>query len=168
MPRGLLAEDLLVVLDRAADLRGGVLGVALQMTRQLDVGHRLPGQPLVAQQRQDRVIERRGGQLDLARIGQLAVQRNDLRQQLHLLVEQPLLLLLGPVLPLLAKLGQLGNDFERERMDPHQVGPALQVENVVLREALAGPRGGVDAQAALLIQLVIARVRPDHLVRVGP
>ena len=96
---------------------------------------------------------------------QLAVQRHDLPQQLHLLVQQPLLFLLRPAAALVAELGQLGVVLEGQRVDPHQVRPALQVDDVLLVESLAGLLGRVDAQAALLVQLVVAREGPDHLVR---
>ena len=95
------------------------------MLRQDHVGHGPAGLALVPQQRQNRMVERRGRQLDLAPLLQLAVQRDHLGQQLHLLVQQPLLLLLGPVLALVAKLGQLRVVLEGQRVDPDQVRPAL-------------------------------------------
>ena len=114
------------------------------------------------------MIEGRGRQFDLAALGQFAVQRNDLGQQLHLLVEQPLLFVLGPVLALVAELGQLVVLLERHRVNPGQVRPALQVENVPLREALGGPGGRIDRQAALLIQLEVARDRAGSSGPDGP
>ena len=105
------------------------------------------------------------GKLDLPAIGQFPVQRNHLPEQLHLLLEQPLLFVFGPVAALVAKLGQFFVQLERQRMDPSQVRPALQIEDVALRESLGGPGGRIDRQAALLIQLVVAREGPDHLVR---
>ena len=88
---------------------------------------------------------------------QFPMQRHDLPEQFHLLVQQPLLLLLGPAAALVAELGQLGVLLERQRVDPHQVRPALQVDEVFLVEPLAGLLGRIDPQAALLIQLVVAR-----------
>ena len=68
-------------------------------------------------------------------------------EQLHLLVQQPLLLLLRPAAALVAELGQLGVLLERQRMDPHQVRPALQVDDVFLVEPLAGLFGRIDPTA---------------------
>ena len=90
------------------------------------------------------------------------------RKQLHLLVQQPLLLLLRPAAALVAELGQLGVLLEGQRMDPHQVRPALQVDDVLLVEPLAGPFGRIDRQAALLIQLVVARDRAGSSGPDGP
>ena len=50
-----------------ANVQGGILGIAAGVARQLHVGHRFAGQLLVEQQRQDRMVERRRRQLDLAR-----------------------------------------------------------------------------------------------------
>ena len=161
----LLPEQLFVELDRPAEMLAGVFGVAFEVLGQHHVGHRPPRQPLVPQQRQDRMVEGRGRQLHLPALQQLAVQRHHLPEQLHLLVQQPLLLLLGPVAALVAELGQLGVVLEGQRVDPHQVRPALQVDEVLLAEPLAGPLGRIDPQAALLVQLVVARIGPDHLVR---
>ena len=71
MPRGPFAEVADVALDRAAHLHGGVVGVSAAIARQGDVGHGLARGRFFDQQRQNRVIERRRGQLDLAPRGQL-------------------------------------------------------------------------------------------------
>ena len=72
MPRGGLPKMRCVLLDGPAHVDGGVLGIAAGVARQLHVRHRLAGQLLVEQQRQDRMVKRRRRQLDLAALGQLA------------------------------------------------------------------------------------------------
>jgi hypothetical protein len=42
----------------------------------------------------------------------------------------------------------------------------LQVEDVALGEAFGRARGRVDRQAPLLVQVEVAGIGPDHLVRV--
>ena len=76
----LLSEEFFVRFDPPADLFPRVLGVTFQVRRQGDVGHRPTRQTLVAQQRQDGVIERRGGQLHLSPLHKLPVQRHDLAE----------------------------------------------------------------------------------------
>ncbi len=131
----LAAEYALMIFDRAGHLRRRIFGVALQMPRQIDVRHRLPGQALVDQQRQDRMIKGRCRQLELSAGGQLTVQRNHLPQQFELLVEQPLFFVFRPMLPFAAKLGQVGIDLEGDRMEPDEIAPALQIEHVVRAKA---------------------------------
>ena len=164
-PPRFLAEEFLVRLDRPAKVFLCVLGVALEVRRQADVGHRPTRQSLVQQQRQDGVIERRGGQLDLSPLHQFAVQRHDLAEQLHLPVQQPLLFLLRPAAALAAELVQFGVLLEGQRMDPHQVRPTLQIDDVLLVKSLPRFLGRVDRQPPLFVQLEIAREGANHLVR---
>ena len=71
----------------------------------------------------------------------------------------------APATSLFAELGQLAVFFEHQRMEPRQVAPALQIDDVLLAEPLARPLNWIDLPATLLEQLVVAPVRPDHLVR---
>ena len=85
------------------------------------------------------MIERRGGQLDLTAIGQLAVQRNHLPQQLHLLVRAASCFSFSlQLLALWRELRQVLVELESQRMNPSQVRPALQVENVAVGKSLGG------------------------------
>ena len=138
----------------------GVFGIAVAISRQDYVGHRLARQPLVEQQRQDRVVERESWS---ARPGPASASSRcsgiTRRQQLALLVQQPLLLVFGIVAALGLEFGQLGILLEQQGMDPRQVRPDLEVAQVALaepREAPARPnrsqadatckaRGSVDA-----------------------
>ncbi len=143
-----------------------ILGVALQVPRQLGMVHGLPGQSLVPQQRQDRVIKGRGRELHLAALGQLFVQRHDFAQELHLLCQQPLLFALRPVATFVAELRQLRVALESQRMHPGEVRPADQVDQVPLVESLRRSRCGIDGQPALLVQLEVSAVGADVVVRV--
>ena len=95
------------------------------------------------------------------------MQRHDFCQQLQLPVQQPLLFGLAPMFPFVAEFGQVLVLLERQRMNPGEVRPALQIDNVALCKALGGPRGRIDRQAPLLVQLQIAAVGTNHMVRVN-
>ena len=161
-----LAEQVGVLRDRPADVHRGVFGVAAGVARQLALGHRLAGQLLVEQERQDRVEIGRRGQFDLARLGEPAVQRQDLPQDLQVLVEHALLFRLREVAALGEQFAQGRILLEGERVDPGEVEPDLQVPEVAFAEAAQGFAGGVAAGGAALVQLGVARERTDHVVRV--
>ena len=114
--RGPAAEQPLVLLDGPADVQLGVVGIAARVLRQADVGHGLAGQLLVEQQRQDGVIVRRRRQLDLARLGEAAVQRQDLPEDVEVRVEQAGLVGLAEVPALVAQVAQ-GVVVRRRRAD---------------------------------------------------
>ena len=153
-----------MALDGAADVDLGVLGVTLAIRGEGHVGHRLAGQLLIEQERQNRMIVRSGRQLDLSPFGELAVQGDHLGQQVALLVQEPLLLVFGVVPPLGFERGQLGVFLEQQRVDPGQVRPDLKVAEVAGAESSGGPLGGVGPRSAKHVQLMISRVRPDHRV----
>ena len=90
----------------------------------------------VAQQRQDRVVERRGRKLDLAGRGQLLVDRNDGAEQLELhLSKHPLVLLaVGPLLPHQRLQPRIG--AQPVGVHPGELVPHLQIAQVVGREAV--------------------------------
>ena len=138
-PPGSRAEPPDVALHGPADVDLGVVGIALAIARQGHVGHGLAGELLVQQQGQDRVIVGRRRQLDLPALGQLPVQGDDLGEQLALLVEQPLLLVLGVVAALGLELGELGVLLEEQGMDPRQVRPDLEVAQVARAEPRRAP-----------------------------
>jgi hypothetical protein len=73
------------------------------------------------------VVERRRRQLDLAGFGEFIVQRDDLPQDLDVLLEQAVLVTLGKVAALVAQFAQLGVLLEGEGVDPGEVEPDLQV-----------------------------------------
>ncbi len=134
----------------------GVLRIAVEVLGQLDVGHRPAGQPLVPEQRQDRMVKGRRRQLDLAPLLQLrgaaARPGADTPSACPAATASP-----APSSDaLLAELGQLGVGLEGQRVEPGQVRPALQIEQVLLAEPSAGPARWIDAEAPLLVQLVVA------------
>ena len=161
------AEVLAVRRDGARDVVFGILGVAVAIRGQVDVGHRLACQPLVEQEGDDRVIEGGGRQLDLPALGELAMEGDDLAEQVALLVEEPVLLGLGVAAGLGLELGELGVLLEEDRVHPREIRPDLEVAQVAFAEAAEGLLGGVDAQARALEEFEIARVGADHGVGVG-
>ena len=141
------AENRVVLLDGAADMNLGVFRITVAIGGQVHVGHRFAREPLVEKQGQDRVIERGRRQLDLAAVGELAVERDDLRHELALLVEQPVLVCLGVPAALGLKLGELGVFLEEQGVHPGQVGPDLQVAEIAFAEPVEGLRGRCRGRA---------------------
>jgi hypothetical protein len=62
-----------VIRHGSANLLFGAFAVGFEVVGQVHLRHGLPRQPLVPQQGQNRVIEGRGGQFELAAVGQFAV-----------------------------------------------------------------------------------------------
>ncbi len=94
-PGGPRAEQPLVTGDGPIELLPRVLGVDETVARRPRVRMRALVDLGVAQERQNRVIERRRRQLDLAARRRLAVGGNDRVQQLELDAAQDMLVLLG-------------------------------------------------------------------------
>ena len=113
------------------------------------------------------MIEGRGGQLDLAAGGELAVQRNHAGHQLALLGQEPLLLVFGVVAALRLEFGQVALLLEEQGVNPREVRPDLEVAQV----ARAKPRKRFARRRApgraKQVELVVAGVRPDHRIRIG-
>ena len=136
-----------------ANLKLGVVGIAFAIAGQGDVGHGLAGQLLVQQQGEYGVIVRGRGQLDLPALGQRPVQGDHSCNELELLIEQPLLLVLGVMAALGLELGELGVLLEQQRMEPCQVRPDLKVAEVSRTEPGEGgfrgsrPRGAEHDRA---------------------
>ena len=112
---------------------GGVLGVAAGVARQLDVGHRLAGQLLVEQQRQDRVVNTASWS---ARPGRSrpagGAAAGPARRISRCLSSRAALVVLGEVAALVAQAAQAVVALEGQRVDPGQVEPDLQVAQVAL------------------------------------
>ncbi len=134
-------------LDRATNLHRGVIRVSAAVPGKGDVGHRLARCRLLDEQRQNRVIERGGGKLDLALRGQLSVQRDDAGHQLALAGQQPLLLVFGVVAAFRLEVGQIAFLLEEQGVDPRQVRPDLKVAEVAGAERERAPRAPDDVHA---------------------
>ena len=115
------SESPQVAFHGAADMDLGVLGITLAIGWQGHVGHRLTRELLVQQQGEDGVIIGRRGQLDLPTPSQGPVQGDDLGEQFPLLLQQPLLLILGVVPSLGLELGEFPVFLEEQGVDPGQV-----------------------------------------------
>ena len=166
-PDGVRSEQLAMELDPFLELRDGVLAVRVQKLGQHATGHRLPRTALVPQERQDRVIERRGRQFDLAALHQFPMERNDLSQHIELLVEQPRFLSLRPAVSLQQERLQVGVEIKQQRMEPCEVAPDLQVSDVTFCEPLDRLLERIAVGRPLLVQLRVTRMRADHVVVVG-
>ncbi len=162
-----LAEDLLVESHGPPQVNLRVFAVRVEMLGKRTAGHRLPGAPLVPQQRQDRVVEGGRGEFDLPARGELLVNRNHALQDFLLLVEEPGLFAFGVAAALRAELAQFAVLIEGQLVNPGEVAPHLQVANVAGRKAGNGVFDRIAAESALQVQLVIPLVRADHAVDVG-
>ncbi len=84
----------------------------------------------------------RGGQLNLTASGQLAMERDHPGHQCELLVQKPLLLILGVVPPFRFELGELGVFLKQQGVHPGQVRPDLKVAQVASTEPRERLLGG--------------------------
>ena len=168
-PRGRPAEQALVARTRARELLGGVLGMPERPARHRRLRMRAQVDVRVAQQRQDRVVERRGRQLHLAALLRRAVGRNHAPEDLEL--DRP-----EDELVVFAEVASLGDQRPHARVvvevglvDPGQLVPDLQVAQVVVRERLHAMVEGRASSPAVLPSLSaqpqqfgVPRVRLDH------
>ena len=120
------------------DLALGVFAMREVVLRELDLGIGGPRRLDVDQERQDRVVVRREGQLGLAAVGQLPILRDDLLHDLHLRLEERLLVRLREIAILPLQLRQPGIGFGPCRVAPREVEPDLQVEHVLVGELRVG------------------------------
>ena len=102
-PYGRLAENSLVKVSRADELFAGIFGIAKRRMRQRRVRIGYARDVRIAQKRQDRMIERRGGDFDLASRGRLTIFRKNRGQQLLLLFQKRGFIFLGEIFAFLGK-----------------------------------------------------------------
>ena len=155
------AEALFVVDGGALQLRRRVFRMAealprhpgVRMRPQVDVG--------VTDQRQDRMVEGRRGDLDLTPGGGLRVLGHDPAEDLEFHLAQNLFVLFREP----SALGKQSFDprvsVHPERIDPGQLVPDLQVAEVALRQRL-DRRAVAAGLLAAAQQLGVAGVRLDH------
>ena len=147
------------------ELLDGILGMHETLARHRRVGVRAQVHVGVAQQRQNRVIERRGRDLNLAAGGSLAILGDDAVQELQLDAGQQRLVLLGEAAPLFHEAADPRVTLEVERIHPGELVPDLQIAQIVDGEP-AGRRAlvGVGRQrpAAPRQQFGVARIDVDH------
>ncbi len=113
------------------------------------------------------MIEGGRREFDLAILRQPAVQRDDLREDFPLLVEEPVLLVFRPALSFLAERLEGRIAFEQQFMKPGEIAPDLEVAEILLRVAIADGCRGFAPEAAFEIEFEVALVRTDHAVHVG-
>ncbi len=145
------AKPLFVKLDRHFDLSGSISRMLESGFRQLDTRQRFPGDIGIAEERQDRVIERGRGQLDLPPLAQLPVLGNDLAHHFELLGDDRAFVFRGKVFP----LGDQTLDHRVlvpvDKTEPGQVEPDLQVKQFLVRKPgrHSGQLGRRDKSSAL-------------------
>ncbi len=145
--RGRLAEGVGVVTYAAVDLFDRVQRVA-EALRQFNVGNGLRGQIGVEEQRQDGVVEGRGGDLDAALVLQAFVQRDHLGHQPGVLGQHGGLVLFAEVAALGDQIGQ------RLLGQPVGVGPGQVEQHLQIQPGLRIPRVAVGAVVG---DLLVAR-----------
>ena len=108
----------------------------------------------IAEQRQNRVVERRGRKLDLTPLGGETIFRNDATENLELdFAEIALVLFREMALPL-EQPADARIAVEVERIDPGELVPHLEIEEVLVRVA--------GARIAFPQQLGVTRIHVDH------
>ena len=108
----------------------------------------------VAQQRQNRVIERRGRQFHLPALCGVAILGNDPAKDLELDLAQLGFVGFAEAALLLHEPAHARVGVQVERIDPRQLVPYLQVEKILVRVSPAG--------LPLLQELGVARISIDH------
>src|SRR5437773_1295580 len=99
------------------------------------------------------MVKRRRRQLDLTALGQLAMQWDQLPENLQVNVQDMLFLGFAEVLALDQQFTQTGMTVIGQAMNPGEIEPHLQIAEVTLGEAAQGLAGTVAAGGAALVQL---------------
>ena len=159
-PRRRAAEAARVRRDRLAHVPARVLGVR-EAGREVHLGERPARGVRVADEGQDRVVVGRGGELDLAALGEGAPARDDLREEAALRVEQRVDVAAVEVALLLAECAHR-RVLGCVEAHPREVEVDLEVGEVLVAEGPGEPAEIHAAQvpAALLEQLVVAADGP--------
>ena len=145
--RGRPPEHLGVPVDRAADLVRRVLRMAVA-PRHVGAGVRLPVRVAVAEERQDRVVVGRGGELDPVLVGGAAIGGDDRGQQRPLALGEDALVVLRVVAALRDQRAQRGVALLPVEVEPGQLGQDLEVAHLRGAEARRPPRAGRPRRCA--------------------
>ena len=124
------AEHALEQSHAELDLALGVLAMREVTLRQLDLRVGATRGVHVADQRQDRVVIRRKGELGLLALGELAIFGDDAADPLQLRGEQDALVFVGEVAILALQLRQVRIVLDPHRVAPGEVEPNLQVADI--------------------------------------
>ena len=92
------------------------------------------------------------------------MQRDDLFQNFQLLVEQPVLLVFGPVLSLFTKFPQLRVLFKHQFVNPGEVAPHLQIAQISFGKSRQRRFDRIDPEPSLQIHFVITTVGTNHIL----
>ena len=167
-PQRTPAEEPLVKAKRLPELGFRILRMRKPM-RQGGIGPRPASRVGVDQQRQDRMEERRRGELDLPAVLQPSVQRDDPGNDVALARQHGLLVGLRELPSLGRQLPEDGVLRQGPMAEPGEIVPYLQIQQVLGGEP-AGQVGEVliaRVRATLEQQTVVPVVRTDHRVPVG-
>jgi hypothetical protein len=129
------------------------------MRAQVDVG--------IAEERQDRVIERGCGQLDLPAAGRLAIFGDDAVQDLELHLAKYGLVLLRELSFFVEKRADAAVVVLIQRVDPRELVPDLQIAEIVDAEPRRGDPSVLRRRhgaATAREELRIARMHLDHVL----
>ena len=159
------AEQAFMVRRGARELLRRVLGMAKPLPRHPRIGMRRQIHVGVAQQRQNRVIERRRRHFDLPTRHGFPVFRDDAVQQLELDVAEDPLVVFGEIALLRDQGPHSPVLLQVDRIDPRKLVPDLKVAQVVAREPRRGRaavRGRGQRSAAEREQLGVPWVHLNH------
>ena len=133
------------------DLPLRILAVREVTLGELDLGVGAARRVDMADQRKDRVVVGREGQLRLTALRHLAVFRDDAADALELRLKEDRLVLVGEVTVLALQLGKAWVGFHPDRVAPREVEPDLEVADVLVRElGVRRPRRELEVSRRLL------------------
>ena len=157
-------EVLLDVFARQFELAARVAGIA-EARRQRHVGVRHAGDVGIAEQRQDGMVVRRGGNFDLAGSGEPGVLRQHAADNLALLFAHAALVIQGEIAAALDPLAHLRVIGLKLFVEPGELRPHLHIAQFLGAEH--GARTGCLLRVARVEELAVARVAVDHVRRIG-
>src|SRR5947209_754360 len=160
------AEDLLMQRNGPRDLLLRVLRMteALPGQRQSSMGGRTCIG--ITQQREDRVIERRGGDFDCAALRRRGVSRQHFREQLALFADNELLILKRVTAALVDESAYV-RIIEKKFIHPGNLREHLQVTYVTVFEKEGGLADVGGEALQVFPQLTVTRIARDHVLQVG-
>ncbi len=158
-------EKLLVRIERTLDLQRGIVGMLETPRRQRQSRRRLRARIRIAEQRQNRMIERRCRKLDRSALRRLCIRGQNLRQHLALFRDDQLLILAREVFALLHQCRDVG--IRKEKLvKPRQLRQHLQICVIARNEVRLGSLGPRAGRVIPVPQVAIARIAPNHVHRV--
>ena len=162
---GTQPEDFLVQIETAGELFARVFGMAKPALRQRQSRRRHRSYTRIAHQRQNRVIERRGRELNRSLLRRLGMRRQNSSQQLLLARNHKLLIVERVAVP----LGDQSRHillFQKELVEPGKLRQDLQVGEILRLKISLRPFRMIAVLAKPFPQFAVPRIAPDQVLRI--